>query len=70
MPLDVKHDIRSREENETLFDKYNVMCPIYDKVEKHTAKRITPLFVCFRCKIRETCETPRLLVSIRRYTTS
>ena len=51
-----KLPVKMREDNETLFDKYSVMCPLYDEVEKHTAKRISPLAVCFGCRLLDSCK--------------
>lgn len=48
--------VAMREQDETLFDKYNVMCPIYDSIKKMTDKRITPIYTCLNCPLFNTCK--------------
>ena len=48
--------VAMREQDETLFDKHNVTCPINDVIEKTTAKRVSPLYNCLNCPLLATCK--------------
>lgn len=48
--------LKSREQNETLFRKHQVMCPIYDKLKPYQGKRLNPRILCTDCPLLETCK--------------
>ncbi len=49
--------VRVREEDETLFQKHGVMCPLYDKIKPYSERRISPWIVCFGCPLRNACQS-------------
>ena len=49
--------LKSREQNETLFKKYQIMCPIYDKLKPYQDKRLNPRKLCVDCSLLKTCES-------------
>ena len=49
--------LKMREQNETLFHSYQVMCPVYDKLEPYQNKRLNPYMMCFSCPLLEACKS-------------
>lgn len=45
-----------RKQDETLFRKYQIMCPVYDEIERHQQKRLSPWSLCIKCPLLETCK--------------
>lgn len=46
-----------REQDETLFKKKNVLCPVYDKVETYQKHRLASMAVCIECPLYNACKT-------------
>ena len=49
--------LQMREQNESLFRTYEVMCPVYDKLEPYHEKRLNPYMLCFSCPLLDACKS-------------
>lgn len=48
--------VKMRNRDESLFRKYNVLCPVYDDLERYQQRRLAPFPYCLRCPLLETCK--------------